>query len=285
MIDLRSVSKGLELRDDGIWYSKDREKLSYPSDGNDTCFAIEDSSFWFQHRNQCIASLAASFPPPHNGTIFDVGGGNGFVALGLEQAGFSVALLEPGERGAFHAKQRGLTHVVCSTLKAAQFRSHSLPAVGIFDVLEHIQDAQSFLLSIKEALRQDGLLYLTVPAYPALWSAEDELAGHFRRYTLKTLNRALNDAGFEVEFATYIFRFLPLPIFLMRTLPYWLGFAAKKLDKETTARDHTAPRGSTQTLLDFLLRAEVENLDRKAPMAFGGSCLVAAKPASTRSIS
>jgi len=79
MIDLKSISMGLELGDDGIWYSTDTENISYPSEGNDACFAVEENSFWFKHRNKCITSVVKCFPPENNGTIFDIGGGNGFV--------------------------------------------------------------------------------------------------------------------------------------------------------------------------------------------------------------
>lgn len=37
------------IEKDGIFYSKNKGKISYPEDGNDTCFNIEDNSFWFKH--------------------------------------------------------------------------------------------------------------------------------------------------------------------------------------------------------------------------------------------
>ena len=97
MVDIRSFSTELQLGKDGIWYSTDTENISYPPDGNEACFAIEDNSFWFRHRNNCIVSIENTFPPPqkNNKTIFDIGGGNGFVSLGIANAGFDVVLVEP----------------------------------------------------------------------------------------------------------------------------------------------------------------------------------------------
>ena len=37
------------------------------------------------------------FPPP--GTVFDVGGGNGFVTLAIQNAGMDAVLVEPGPEG------------------------------------------------------------------------------------------------------------------------------------------------------------------------------------------
>ena len=38
-------------------------------------------------------------------------------------------------------------------------------------------------------MKENGRLYATVPSYSFLWSEEDILAGHFRRYTLKGLSK------------------------------------------------------------------------------------------------
>ena len=37
---------------DGIWRPETITAVSYPKEGNDVCFQIEDGSYWFNHRNQ-----------------------------------------------------------------------------------------------------------------------------------------------------------------------------------------------------------------------------------------
>lgn len=82
------------------------------------------------------------FSPP--GAVFDIGGGNGFVALGIKNAGREVVLVEPGPEGVRNARVRGLTTIICSTLEDAGFLKHTIPAIGIFDVLEHVEDDTAF---------------------------------------------------------------------------------------------------------------------------------------------
>ena len=82
------------------------------------------------------------------------------------------------------ARSRGLDPVVCATLEEAGLRPESLDAVGLFDVVEHIRDEVGFLRTVRQTLCHGGRLYLTVPAFRALWSSEDDLVGHHRRYTL-----------------------------------------------------------------------------------------------------
>ncbi len=275
MIDISAISTCLTLGKDDIWYSADEQKIFYPTEGNDACFAIEDNSFWFRHRNACITTIANIYSP--KGAIFDVGGGNGYVAQGLSEAGFAVVLVEPGKDGARHAKERGIQHVICATVEAAGFKPHALPAVGMFDVLEHIEDDRHFLQHIHSVMQQGGYLYLTVPAYTLLWSADDVFAGHFRRYSLKALAHTLHGAGFQVIFATYIFRFLPLPVFLFRTLPYRLGLARSTGQAKIISRDHAVGNKTLATFLNTLLQSELKNLQKQQTMHFGGSCLVVAQ--------
>lgn len=277
MVQIEEISSGLRRADDGIWYSREEESVSYPTEGHGACFQIEEGSFWFRHRNDCIAALARSHPPPSAGTIFDVGGGNGFVSLGLARAGFDVVLVEPGREGARNAKRRGLDRVVCATLEGARLAEQSLPACGLFDVLEHIEDDLGFLRSMRRLLRPGGKLYATVPAYPWLWSKDDELAGHFRRYRLRSLVRLLERAGYEVEFSSYFFRFTPPAILLLRTLPSLLGLARNRISSEVVRRDHLALNRGLGRLLRPLLTAELRQLSRNSAISFGGSCLVVAR--------
>jgi 2-polyprenyl-3-methyl-5-hydroxy-6-metoxy-1,4-benzoquinol methylase len=158
MLDITSISTGLKLAEDGIWYSSENENISYPIDGNDACFRIEDSSFWFKHRNAWIKVIVTAFPPGDKGAIFDVGGGNGYVSAGLAQAGFNAVLVEPGGAGAANARQRGLNNVICATTDTANFHPNSLPAVGLFDVIEHIEDDLRFLESLKHLMKRGGRL-------------------------------------------------------------------------------------------------------------------------------
>jgi len=277
MIDIKSISSGLTLRNDGIWCCADKYGISYPSEGNEVCFAVEDLSFWFKHRNNCITCIVKAYPPKRDGSIFDIGGGNGFVSLGLAKEGFDVVLVEPGATGALNAKFRGLKKVIWATMDSARFKPQSLPAVGLFDVLEHIEDDIFFLKTIKRLLIKGGYLYLTVPSFGFLWSEEDDLAGHFRRYSLKNISGIIESVGFNIDFSSYIFCLLPVPVFILRTIPYRMGITKNKNKITHVSRDHAINKGILTKLLSIIFKKEIENLKNKRVMKFGGSCLVVAR--------
>lgn len=215
------------------------------------------------------------FPPRGKGPIFDVGGGNGFVAKGLMDAGWDVVLVEPGPAGARNAKKRGVQHVVCATTQSAGFRQGSMPAIGVFDVVEHIEDDVAFLRHLHDLLEPGGMLYLTVPAYNFLWSEADVEAGHLRRYTSRKLSQRLQALHFEVCFATYFFRILPLTVFIFRLLPYRLGLTSNV--PEATARDHGIQNGLLASAMRSVLSPESGSIAGARRMAFGSSCLIAAR--------
>jgi hypothetical protein len=274
-MDLRQIAPNLELTQDGWWTSHTLSDVAYPDEGNALCFAIEDSSFWFQHRNRCILQAMRHFPPP--GTLFDIGGGNGCVAQAIQDSGQEVVLVEPGLIGVQNALKRGIRHVVRATLEDVGVLAETIPAVGLFDVIEHIRNDFGFMARINRLLTSGGRVYITVPAYGWLWSHEDVMAGHSRRYTINTLGRLLEDSGYTVDFATYFFSFLPLPILFCRVLPYHLGFAPKTTSSDALRSDHKPRSPRVAQILEKLTHRELSRIAEQRPLAWGGSCLVVAR--------
>lgn len=271
---IEAFSDALTLESDGIWHAAFRERLSYPSEGYGHCFAVEDGSYWFRHRSSCIVEAVKRYPCA--GPLFDIGGGNGRVAMALIDAGIATVLVEPGIEGARNAKDRGVSTVICASLTTAGFKPGALPAVGLFDVIEHIGDDAGFIRSVHAILQPDGMLYATVPAYSWLWSKKDVQAGHYRRYHLAGISDLLTVNGFGVVFATHIFRPLPPVILLLRTLPSRMGFHQRS-NNRSVARDHAVAGGVVSRLMDRVLQPEVDRVRRGIPMTFGGSCMVVAR--------
>jgi SAM-dependent methyltransferase len=277
MENLAAIGRGLR-RDGNLWRAGQAADVAYPDQFRDEMFQLEDKSFWFQHRSACIVDLVRAFPP--GGPILDVGGGNGCVSHALETHGFPSVLVEPAEQGARNGLRRGLARVVCGTLEAAEFLNASVRAVGMFDVLEHVDDERALLGEIRRVLVPGGKLYLAVPAYRWLWSADDDFAGHFRRYTLRRLGGLLDRGGFRVLFASYFFSPLPLPIFFSRCVPSWLGIRRGRGGRLPVEEFQPRPSLATRALCR-LLAQEREWLRRRRRLSFGSSCLVAAEKTTT----
>ena len=248
---------------DGIWRTEALQDVSYPADGNETCYQVEDKSFWFKHRNQIILTLFQQHVT-QDGLVLGVGGGNGFVSKALQHAGYETMLLEPFLEGCRNAKHRNVKHIVHGTLGDAQFENSSFDAVGLFDVLEHLEDRQSFLAEIARVLKPDVKLILSVPSFNHLWSEEDVDAGHFLRYTTKSLIEELAGEEFYPVFDSYIFSFLTGPIFFFRSLPNKLNLTLKR----TAQADHTG-RDWFSSLLSF----EKARIKKQRRIPYGSSLI------------
>jgi hypothetical protein len=80
--------------------------------------------------------------------------------------------------------------------------------VGLFDVLEHLDDPMSLLRSALTHAAPGALVMATVPALRSLFSAVDEVAGHKRRYQPGELKATFLDAGLVDVSEHGIFRVL-----------------------------------------------------------------------------
>jgi SAM-dependent methyltransferase len=274
MLALSEMAANLEQGTDGIWSARSVSKVSYPDKGNASYLAVEDTSFWFRHRNNCILEIMRRYPPAP--PFFDVGGGNGYVARAIQEAGLEVVLVEPGAAGALSARSRGVQYIVHASLEDAGFRPGVLPSAGLFDVLEHIENDRVFLQTIRNYMLPGGMLYLTVPASEKLWSHEDAFAGHFRRYTCRSLSRVLAEAGFQVKFITCFFAFLPLPILVFRSLPYHLGLPRASPTTAAIQKDHQVRSAMGGRVLNWMLSRELNRIKAGRAASFGGSCLAVA---------
>jgi 2-polyprenyl-3-methyl-5-hydroxy-6-metoxy-1,4-benzoquinol methylase len=275
-MNFQEIATNLQFSD-GIWYSKTINRVSYPEDGNQNTFLVEENSFWFLHRNHCIAELVKRFSP--NSCLFDIGGGNGKVSQALENEGIETVLVEPGKAGILNAKKRNIKNLICSTLEDAAFIPGSIPSIGLFDVLEHVEDDNTFLNELNRLLIPNGKIYISVPAYSLLWSNDDDLGGHYRRYNLNLLEKKLTQTGFTILYKTYIFCALPIPIFLLRSIPSRLGLSKNQIVVAEHKRIH-----SGMAILNKVHQWELRRIQKWKTIPFGGSCLIAASKSNGASV-
>lgn len=137
--------------------------------------------------------------------ILDIGCGDGLFFDELARYG-KVWGLEPDSAIVSNGPRRSRIHV---GLLDETFRPESpFDWILALDVLEHVEDARAFLDRTEALLAKGGRFWLTVPAFPFLWTRHDELNHHFRRYTKRSLEEALAEAGLEPVEMHYFFHWL-----------------------------------------------------------------------------
>jgi len=186
-----------------------RANDGYPAEDFERLFEVEADHFWFRSRNRLLAWAFRKYFSGA-GNFFEVGCGTGFVMSGFQRE-FPDLVLGGGDifvEGLLFAQQR------LGSVSLIQMDALSIPfedefdVMGLFDVLEHIDEDETALKRVYRAIKPGGGVLITVPQHPALWSAIDDYSFHKRRYTKKELTTKLKRAGFLIMRTTSFVSFL-----------------------------------------------------------------------------
>jgi len=177
---------------------------------------------WELARLEVIKRVLRELPELRGGdVVLDVGCGDSFV---LDQ----LAPLYPGVSfyGIDPAFDEQLLRTFTRTLRmdnvrlfrtleeaAANIGEKKAALVLLMDVIEHIEDEVAFLkyLRVSPLVGPATRYIISVPAFGFLFSTHDVLLGHYRRYSNRTLERRLNEAGLKPQLICYFFSSLLLP--------------------------------------------------------------------------
>ena len=248
----------------------------YPQRLIDRLVHAEHRHFWFRARARILEAVLRDIRRglPPGAIAVEVGCGTGLLLQTL--AGIygsdNVIGTDLFDDGIAVARTRTRCQMLRADAVALPF-SGGVDVVCLFDVLEHIADDHAAVVAIRGALKPGGYLVLTVPAHPSLWSDFDELVGHHRRYTRRTLEAALRRAGFRVEYLSYLFA-ATLPLFwLLRRLRPARGGA----DRVERAADGLRIIPGLNALLFALLSLEKPVVARRGRVPLGSSVLAIAR--------
>ena len=170
--------------------------------------AVEDRHWWYVGRRRILEGVVESLELPERPEILDAGCGSGRNLEWLARFG-SVTGLELSEDSLEYARGRRVGSIVAGSLEEIPLADQSFDLVTSFDVIEHVDDRRA-LREIHRVLRPGGRLFVSVPAYPFLWSEHDALNHHRRRYTTQTLLEAAHAANFTPRWSSH-FNLLLLP--------------------------------------------------------------------------
>jgi len=246
----------------------------YPEEVFARLVELEDGHFWFEARNEALQLiLSRNLPDKGRVSFLEVGCGTGFVLRMIRSIpGLLCAGAEVHVEGAVQSKSRlPDSEIVQLDVLRMEFAG-AFDAVGAFDVIEHLDDDVRALSRLRESLRAGGMCFISVPQHQWLWSAQDEVAGHKRRYTRRMLNASFHSAGFEaVEMTSFCSVLLPF-------------FAVSRLIKRKKVEDvsnwlldeFVLPAG-LNTLFRALLKIDILLIRLGFSLPFGGSLLAVAR--------
>ncbi len=175
-------------------------------------FRLESGNYWFRARNALLIwALRKYFPQARD--YLEIGCGTGYVLAGVAAARpeFNLHASEISSRGLPFAASR-VPHAALFQMdaRAIPYVAH-FDIIGMFDVLEHIEEDERVLAQAWRALKPGGGLIVSVPQHRFLWSRYDEYAHHVRRYAAAGIAEKVTAAGFKIVMTTsFVSLLLPL---------------------------------------------------------------------------
>ncbi|HEY0005136.1 MAG TPA: class I SAM-dependent methyltransferase [Pyrinomonadaceae bacterium] len=210
---------------------------------------IERWHFWFVGRRALIDKLLAVHLKMPGATVLDLGCGTGLMLESLTLRGNLAIGLDLRPEG-LAATRRDLpaARLLRADATSLPLADASCDAILLLDILEHLDD-RALLKEVKRTLRPGGLLVLTVPALPWLWSYRDLAAGHLRRYRRGELCALLEESGLRIQEMRY-YQCLLFPLVALTRLGGRRGPAARDMEER--------PISFLNSLLTWVNRLEVK---------------------------
>jgi len=130
--------------------------------------------------------------------IYDVGCNQGLLLESISHLGYThVHGIDLDARAIARAHQAHRLYVHYGDVL-------TLPATACYDVvicsevLEHVENDNLLAEKITTLVKPSGYLIITVPCNEQKWTLDDELAGHYRRYSVEALLRLFPESRFEL---------------------------------------------------------------------------------------
>ncbi|MEA2449564.1 MAG: hypothetical protein QOG63_1496 [Thermoleophilaceae bacterium] len=234
--------------------------------------ALDDRHWWYRGRRLIVRAVLDGVRLAPGARLLDAGAGSGRTLDELTRYG-SVAGVELNPRGVEAALARGHGDVRVAPVEAIPHPDASFDLVTCLDVIEHTDDDVRSLRELRRVTRPGGAALVTVPAYPRLWSQHDEVNGHRRRYTRRTLRAAAERAGWRVERMTSFNAVYLLPAAVVR-----IARRGPRADGGASELALTPP--ALNGLLELPLRAEAALIARGVRLPAGLSLLALLRAAS-----
>jgi 2-polyprenyl-3-methyl-5-hydroxy-6-metoxy-1,4-benzoquinol methylase len=154
---------------------------------------------WWQARAALTLALLKTLQVTPPARVLDAGCGWGVTLDALEREGYQSTGMDVSRRTLEQLDRPDRNLVEADLTRPIDREVKSFDAVLALDVIEHIDDDRAAVARLGSLARPGGIVIVSVPALPELYTEFDRIQGHRRRYRPETLRAAFNDSGLALE--------------------------------------------------------------------------------------
>jgi len=189
---------------------------------------------WHHARAHLTIRLLRSLGIRPPASIMEVGCGWGLNLTALESLGYHTTGMDISPRVLARIDNPGRRLIEADLNQQFPSGVESHDAVLALDVIEHLDDDSGAVRQMARLLKPSGVVVISVPALPDLYSDFDSIQGHRRRYLPDTLRSSVEAGGLEV------------------TDLFWWGAWMVPLIRRTRSKDRTTSQSRPRTYSDYL---------------------------------
>lgn len=178
---------------------------------------VDQNTHWYyQSKKIPLLNYFQSLSTSITYDVIDVGSGTGFFAEELLKA-FPNKI-----NNCYLIDNQYTEEEINKSFKTRLIKQNKIPTVisnslvVMMDVLEHLEDDKKMLEEIRANATEQNYFFITVPAFKSLWSAHDDYLCHFRRYTISSLQKVLQDSNYKIVSTYYLYGILFPLVWLSR---------------------------------------------------------------------
>ncbi len=176
---------------------------------------VDQDHWWWRARREFLDEVISAYAPatPNGLTLAEAGCAAGGNLSMLSRHGRVIA----AEPNAIALERLRRIHPDLDVIEHAipEPLPERVDVLCLFDVLEHLPDDKGALRWIAESLKDDGIAVITVPAFQYLWTEQDDVLNHLRRYAPGEIEKIL-PAELEPVHGTCFNSLLFAPILAVR---------------------------------------------------------------------
>ncbi|CAN5905858.1 class I SAM-dependent methyltransferase [soil metagenome] len=154
---------------------------------------------WWRARARLTLSLLQRLDVRPPARILDAGCGWGVTLDLLEQQGYQATGMDISKRTLEHLDRPGRELVLADLTQPLPDGVEPYDAVLALDVIEHLDDDQAAVERFGALTKPGGLVIVSVPALPEMYTEFDKIQGHRRRYLPETLRAAFEGTQPRLE--------------------------------------------------------------------------------------